>query len=298
MPLNSYPPPTGFIDIDELFDAVCVVGKDGRYIHVNAAFERIFGYAPREVIGTPMMDLVLPDDRSRTIQAADQVMAGISIPHFENRYVRKDGQIVDVQWSARWSEEYQTRIGIAHDITVHKQSEAKQTVLYAISDAVLHTDDLVMLFARIHRIVAALLPINSFTVLLRGEQPGFHTVPYHVAVSGASMCVSSLVAERLGDQAMFAGQPLLLAPGRLAIWSMEPRIPAGAQALSWLAVPLRTPQGIIGSLVLSGPESSRPYGEADKELMRFVSSQLATAVERKQLYARLQHLARHPSSPH
>jgi PAS domain S-box-containing protein len=291
MSITSYMPPVGLTDPDRLFDAVCVVGKDGRYRHVNAAFERIFGYAPQEVIGLPMMDLVLPEDRAHTIQVAEQVMAGSSIPRFENRYMHKDGRIVTVQWSACWSEQHQTRIGIAHDVTARRRSAVGETVLGAISDAALHADDLLALFARVHRIVEKLLPASSFTVVLRGERAGAHTVPYHVAVGESTGHLLSLVAERLGDQTMFTGQPILLTPGKLAVWSMGQHVPAIMYALSWLAVPLSTQQGIIGSLVLTGPDRSRPYGESDKELLHFVSTQVATAVESKQFFARLLHLS-------
>ena len=56
--------------MDLLLDAICMVDVEGRYVYVSAAFERIFGYAPAEVIGRPMIELVHPDDRARTLQAA------------------------------------------------------------------------------------------------------------------------------------------------------------------------------------------------------------------------------------
>ena len=45
-------------------------------------------------------------------------------PHFENRYVRKDGQVVHIMWSARWSEADQARIAVARDITELKRAES------------------------------------------------------------------------------------------------------------------------------------------------------------------------------
>src|SRR3546814_14999284 len=57
-------------------DAVCVVDPDGRYLFVSASFERIFGYTREEVLGRRMIELVHPDDREATLQAARSVMAG------------------------------------------------------------------------------------------------------------------------------------------------------------------------------------------------------------------------------
>ena len=60
---------------DLLLDAVCMVDGQGVFVHVSAAAQQIFGYAPEELIGRRMIDLVLPEDRERTLQAAQRVMA-------------------------------------------------------------------------------------------------------------------------------------------------------------------------------------------------------------------------------
>ena len=55
--------------IDLLLDAVVIVDPDGRYVYVSAGFERIFGYAPEEVVGKQMLHLVHADDRVKTLAA-------------------------------------------------------------------------------------------------------------------------------------------------------------------------------------------------------------------------------------
>lgn len=117
-------------DVMELMlDAVCVVDRDGRFVFVSAAFETMFGYAPHEVIGEPMVNMVYPEDREKTLGVAESVICGKILPRFENRWVRKDGKVVNVLWSARWSEEHQVRIAVAHDITERKEMEVR--LLYA-----------------------------------------------------------------------------------------------------------------------------------------------------------------------
>ncbi|HEY9512342.1 MAG TPA: PAS domain S-box protein, partial [Rhodanobacter sp.] len=98
--ITKLPPLAEVLDL--LPDAVCVVDAEGHLLFVNASFERILGYAPDEVLGRRIFDLVHPDDRAATTQQADQVMAGTLQRHFRNRYVHKDGHSVDIQWSARW----------------------------------------------------------------------------------------------------------------------------------------------------------------------------------------------------
>ena len=151
--------------------------QSGRFIYVNAAFERIFGYTAEEIAGRNMIDLVLPEDRARTLRAASDIMAGEPKFSFENRYLRKDGQVVHIMWSARWSENEKVRVAVARDITRRKRAEAMQAAMYAMSEAVHVATDPFGLFALAHRIVGNLLPADQVVVAVRGE----HDAALHVA---------------------------------------------------------------------------------------------------------------------
>ena len=137
-------PVANFADL--LLDAVCMVDIGGRFVFVSAACERIFGYTQQQMIGKLMIDLVAPADRARTVAAAQNIMNGASHINFENRYLRKDGSIAHIMWSARWSEPDQLRVAVARDVTALKQAQAMQAVLYAISEAAHASDDLADLF--------------------------------------------------------------------------------------------------------------------------------------------------------
>jgi diguanylate cyclase len=118
---SKLPPLTELLDL--MPDAVCVVDAEGYILFVSASFERIFGYAPAEVIGRRIFELVYPDDRAPTMHQAQQVMTGTLQLHFRNRYVHKDGHVVDIQWSARWLPDYGVRIGVAHEVTELRRAE-------------------------------------------------------------------------------------------------------------------------------------------------------------------------------
>lgn len=102
---------------DLILDAIFAVDADGVCRSVSGACERIFGYTPSEMVGKTMLDMVHPADRERTVASIDRVMGGYLQSYFENRYVRKDGGVVCISWSASWSEAHQLRIGVARDIT-------------------------------------------------------------------------------------------------------------------------------------------------------------------------------------
>jgi PAS domain S-box-containing protein len=105
---------------DFMLDAIFAVDAESRCLSVTGACERIFGYTPAEMVGKKMLDFIHPEDRERTLESIDRVMGGYLQRYFENRYIRKDGRVVYISWSASWSEEHQLRIGVARDITERK----------------------------------------------------------------------------------------------------------------------------------------------------------------------------------
>ena len=140
---------TAFADLAEymdlLLDAICVVNKQHQFSYLSPGAARVFGYAPEEMIGHSMFDFMHPDDHQATMAVAQQVNSGNEVVQFENRYIRKDGSIVHLLWSARWSERDQMRVGFARDISEHKQLEAEREALIARLEHMALTDPLTQL---------------------------------------------------------------------------------------------------------------------------------------------------------
>ncbi|MHB1215451.1 MAG: sensor domain-containing protein [Thiobacillus sp.] len=279
--------------MDLLLDAVCVVDVQGCFVFVSAASERIFGYTPAEMIGRPMIDLVFHEDRARTLQTVDEIMSGQSQPHFENRYVRKDGQVVHIMWSAYWSEADQLRIAVARDVTERKRADSMQAALYAISEAAHAAEDLLALFQKIHRIIGGLLPAVNFFVALYDKNKDALTFPYYVDEYGQAPDPQKLDSTVPSAEVIRTGRVLLLTPDTAAPRSGGGLPQVGRDSLNWLGVPLNTNKGVIGALVVKSYSAEVRYTEQDIELLQFVSDQVATAIERKQMEIWLQHLARH-----
>ncbi len=103
--------------MDLLLDAICVVDREGRFLSITGACESIFGYKPEEMLGKPMIDFVFHGDRERTLKAVERIEAGYLQRQFENRYVRKDGSLAHIMWSARLSECNNQRVAVARDIS-------------------------------------------------------------------------------------------------------------------------------------------------------------------------------------
>jgi len=109
--------------MDSSLDMICVIDEDDRIVKISAAAETILGYKPEELTGKWLFDFIHPEDKERTQQTAAKIMAGENLTNVENRYIRKDGSVVPLLWSARWDPDDKVRYGIARDATEKKKSE-------------------------------------------------------------------------------------------------------------------------------------------------------------------------------
>lgn len=291
MKTNSQVPLNNVMDL--LLDAICVVDTGGRFVFVSAASERIFGYTPEEMIGRPMIDFVFPEDRPRTLQQADDIVAGCPQPYFENRYVRKDGKVVHIMWSARWSEADQVRVAVARDVTERKRADSMQAALYAISEAARWGEDLVTLFQQIHQILGGLLPAVNFFVALYDEHKDELSFPYYVDEHDQAPAPQKLDSTALCAEIIRAGHVLLLSHDAGGAPTGYARPDMGKGAMNWLGVPLNAKKGVIGALVVQSYSAEVRYAKEDIELLQFVATQIAPVIERKQMEIWLQHVARH-----
>ena len=276
--------------VDLLLDAVFLVDTRGSIVYASAACERIFGYTPNEMIGHPMIDLVAPEDRPRTLEEAARIVAGHPRIGFENRYIRKDGHRVDIMWSARWSEADQLRIGVARDVTERKLLEKMQAATYAVSEAAHNATDLAALFWEIHQIIAKLVPVAGFAVAICDAKTKQLDFAYQMDARGNSPIVQEKIARRYCAEAIRSQRPILLPDEALAAFPADSTSSGGKEL--WWAIPLATQKEAIGALVLKSHPGTT-YSDKDKELLHFVSAQVATVIERRQLSAELLRLARY-----
>jgi diguanylate cyclase (GGDEF)-like protein/PAS domain S-box-containing protein len=279
--------------LDLLLDAICCVNRDGIFIYASAGATPIFGYTPDELVGKNMLDIMHPDDRDRTLALVDDIMAGQPRTGIENRYIRKDGEIVYIMWSARWSEADQCRIAVARDITQRKRAEALNKALYAISEATHVAGDLDVLFERIHSIIGELLPAGNFFIALYDENADKLSFPYYVDECDEAPAPRALDTGTLTAEVIRSGQTLFLTPENVDSLPHHLQNVIGTEARYWLGVPLQSNNHRMGALVVQIYDVGKRYTERDRDLLQFVSAQVAAAIERNRMYANLQYLAQY-----
>ncbi len=115
--------------IDSSEDAILSKGLDGTITSWNKGAERIYGYAPEEVVGKHI-SMLLPDDRPEEIpEILRKIARGERIEHHESVRVTKDGRRLDVSVSISPLRDAAGEVvgasAIARDITAQKRAESQ-----------------------------------------------------------------------------------------------------------------------------------------------------------------------------
>jgi PAS domain S-box-containing protein len=104
-------------------EIICSLDAEGRYVNINPASLKLWGYKPEELIGQHYSELVVQEDLARTEEAEAATLQGQDLSDFENKIRSRDGTEVCMTWSATWSETEQLMFCVARDVTARKRAE-------------------------------------------------------------------------------------------------------------------------------------------------------------------------------
>lgn len=169
------------------------------------------------------------------------------------------------------------------DVTERKRAELVQAAVYRISEAAQVTQNLDELFHSIHGIIGELMPARNFYIALYDASTDLFHFPYH-ADELDDVWTRIRPGKSLTGYVLRTGKPLLATPEvfeRLVQWGKVELL--GSQPVDWLGVPLKTQRGeTIGVMTVQTYTEAARLREADQDVLVFVSTQVAMAIERKQ----------------
>ncbi|MGA2415695.1 MAG: PAS domain S-box protein [Candidatus Sulfotelmatobacter sp.] len=115
--------------IDSSEDAILTKGLDGTIISWNRGAERIYGYAPDEIVGKHISILTSPERPDEIPEILRKIARGERIEHHESVRITKDGRQLDVSVSISPLRDAIGEVigasAIARDITAQKKAEGQ-----------------------------------------------------------------------------------------------------------------------------------------------------------------------------
>jgi PAS domain S-box-containing protein len=280
-------------DAQQLLDVAGVMfvalDVDGRVKRVNRKGCELLGAREEHVVGRNWFESFIPVRlRSEVRSWFDELMAGRGEPHLhaENPLLRADGQERLVEWHNTVLTDASGKItgtlssGI--DITDRKRAEEVQQLAYRIGNAVHGVRSTRDLFTTIHDEMARVINAENFFIALYDRETDTITLPYFVDTKDQEEFDSFPAGKTLTAYVLRNDTSLLIDREELDRWTQAGIVERiGTPSEIWLGVPLRVRGEVIGALVVQSYTNREEFGEADREMLEFVSGQIGLAIERK-----------------
>ncbi len=268
--------------------------KTGRYLDINPKYCDFLGYTREEAKTMSFQDVSHPDKLQENLDKNKALLEG-KIREFslEKRFICKDGTIkwgfltASPLWGKDETPAQYIHIAVVQDITERKQAEKLQKTLYGIAQAADQAQSLNSLYSAIHSSIQDAMPADNFYIALYDEKNDLISFPYAIGEEnskkqprkpgrGLTEYVLRTAKPALVDEAL---EKQLQERGEIEM--------VGVPSPIWLGVPLIVAGKAIGVMVVQDYKNARAYGDREKELLEFVSSQVAVAIERKQAEEKL-----------
>src|SRR5947207_3508989 len=280
--------------LESTADGILVVDLDGKIVSYNRRFEEIWSL-PRAFVAAN-------NDAAGRRQIIERVSSQLVNPQvfvdgIQERYDEpqsdsfdildfKDGRVIE-RYSIPLRLDHRSvgRVWSFRDVTARRRAECVQEAVYRISHTAHTAENLQELLGAIHGIVGELMPARNFYVSLYNEKTDQLEFPYFVDQIDTTCDVRPRKLRKgLTEYVLRTGQPLLATPDvyeRLVAAGEAELI--GAPSIDWLGVPLKVKERTIGVVVTQTYEHGVRYGESERDILTFVSSQMAMAIERKRV---------------
>ena len=281
-------------------EALAYLDEKGNILDINSRFTELFGYNIGEVKGRNLDDGMIhpPEKMEEGKRMTEKALKGKL--YDETIRKKKDGTLFPVSISGSrviLDGKLQGVMVIYRDITERKRNEELNKVLYNISKAANSAISLNQLYKTIHKELSNVLDTTNFYIGLVDEEKDEIFFPYHIDERdddfhsqkiGSSDTISTYVI-KIGHSLLVNRKQYyeMIAQGKIRPWGIA------TDDLIWLGVPLKIENRVIGAMVVQSYTNPNLYSEKDIQLLEFVSSQVATAINRKQTEEKIKYLSFH-----
>jgi len=279
-------------------EALVYLDKKGNIIDINPRFTELFGYSLEEIKGRNLDNgMIHPLEKMEEGKwMTEKSLKGKF--YYETIRKKKDGTLFPVSISGSrvmLNGKLQGVIGMYRDITERKRDEQLHQVLYNISKAANSAISLDQLYPLIHQELGSIIDTTNFYIALVDEKEDKIFFPYNIDHTKPIHLPRSVNHNSLVAEVIRTGKPIFV--NREMIkgkkFMMEFKEWFGTLRKVWLGSPLKVEDRVIGAIVVQSYTNPELYSEKDIGLLEFVSSQVATAIERKRIEEKIRYLSFH-----
>lgn len=250
-------------------------------------FFRICGLEPQSFLPTlaDKLRVVHPEDKELVEKSLKESIENDVEYSLEERILRPTGEIRNVLSRGEVIKDPNNRatkfITAFLDITERKQFEKIQRAQYEISEAINITPDINALYKKIHEVVKELTPAENFYIALYDEEEQLISFPYFIDQFDSTPETKKF-GRGLTEYVLRTGTDVLIDKKKYEELLKEGEVQQiGTMQSVWLGIPLKIGSKTIGVMVVQDYTNEKFYGDKERQLLLFVSEQVALAIERK-----------------
>ena len=204
----------------------------------------------------------------------------------------KDGRVISVSKNVDYMKDENGNIvgGIEsfEDITARIELERIQNAQFQISEAMHSTPNIETLYKKIHDVVRGLMYAENFYIALYDEKSETISFPYFVDQYNKTPQPRKL-QKGLTEYVLRTGKDVLIDERKDGELKAKGEVELMGEMHSiWLGVPLRIQDTVIGVMAVQDYTNQKNYGEREKQILLFVSEQIAIAIDRKRYHDELE----------
>jgi diguanylate cyclase (GGDEF)-like protein/PAS domain S-box-containing protein len=262
-------------------DVVLVIDSQGVYLKIAPTNPELLVRPPEELLGKTLRDVFRPDQAATFLGAINQVLETKKTIQIEYDLVI-GGRTVWFAASISPMTEDST-LWVAHDITKRKRFESVQNALYRISQTAITSEGMDALYRSIHSILGELIPAENFFIALIEPASGEISFPYYIDQFDEPP-IGMTPQQGLTGYIIRTGRPLLATRQEIERLVAEGQVERlGTISMDWMGAPLKVEGALIGVMAVQIYEPGIRYDQEDLNLLEFVSTQVAQAIQRKRL---------------
>lgn len=254
----------------------------------NPAALQLFGAEKDEILKHHPADFspALQPDGTDSLQSINKKISAAlsgSPQNFYWQFKRKNGELFDVEVSLNPITIHSRKIlqATVRDISEQINARKVESAIYKISEAAHTSEDIDKLYKRIHEIISELMIVRNFYIALYDEKKNVLSFPYFVDEYDPPQAPKPF-GKGLTEYVMRKNEAVLIdAKKDLELRESGEVELIGAPQAIWLGIPLKLRGKTLGVMVVQDYENENAFGEAEKNLLMFVSDQITQAIERK-----------------
>ncbi len=273
--------------VDTLPDRIYIKDTQSRFVICNKALiERMGKTNIEEVIGKSDFDFQPRELAERFYNDEQEIIRSGKplINHEEPRVLITGEKRWNLTTKVPWKDHKGNIIGIVgigRDITEIKRRETELKVLYEIIRGASTTSSLEELLKLIHEMLKQVVYAENCFIALYNKDSGLFSFPYFVDEFDNTPTPKDL-AKSLTSYVFRTDKPFLFTDERFLELKEKGEVELiGTPSASWIGIPLRNPEGVIGVLVLQNYEQKNVYSQQDIDFLMSIGGQIAFAIERK-----------------